>query len=44
LCNFLHSSVTSSLLGPNTLLKTQFSIPLRGNVNWTYNSVKHNTN
>jgi hypothetical protein len=25
LCNFLHSSVTSSLLGPNILLSTLFS-------------------
>src|SRR5215469_12322131 len=25
LCNFLHSPVTSSLLGPNTLLNTLFS-------------------
>jgi hypothetical protein len=25
LCNFLHFSVTSSLLGPNTLLSTLFS-------------------
>src|SRR5215475_2028009 len=25
LCSFLHSSVTSSLLGPNTLLSTLFS-------------------
>ena len=25
LCSFLHSPVTSSLLGPNTLLSTQFS-------------------
>src|SRR5215510_700523 len=25
LCNFLHSPVTSSLLGPNTLLSTLFS-------------------
>jgi len=24
-CNFLHSPVTSSLLGPNTLLNTLFS-------------------
>jgi hypothetical protein len=25
LCNFLHSPVTSSLLGPNILLRTLFS-------------------
>ena len=29
LCNFLHSPVTSSLLGPNTLLNTLFSNTLR---------------
>ena len=28
LCNFLHSPVTSSLLGPNTFLNTLFSITL----------------
>ena len=30
LCNLLHSPVTSSLLGPNILLNTMFSITLRG--------------
>jgi hypothetical protein len=29
LCNFLHSPVTSSLLGPNILLRTLFSNILR---------------
>ena len=35
LCNFLHSPVTSSLLGPNTLLKTLFSntLSLRSSLN-----------
>ena len=35
LCNFLHSSVTSSLLGPNTLLSTLFSntLSLRSSLN-----------
>src|SRR5215469_15354117 len=35
LCNFLHSSVTSSLLGPNTLLNTLFSntLSLRSSLN-----------
>jgi hypothetical protein len=29
LCNFLHSPVTSALLGPNILLRTLFSNTLR---------------
>ena len=35
LCNFLHSPVTSSLLGPNTLLNTLFSntLSLRSSLN-----------
>ena len=35
LCNFLHSPVTSSLLGPNTLLNTIFSntLSLRSSLN-----------
>jgi len=35
LCNFLHSLVTSSLLGPNTLLNTLFSntLSLRSSLN-----------
>jgi hypothetical protein len=35
LCNFLHSPVTSSLLGPNTLLSTLFSntLSLRSSLN-----------
>jgi hypothetical protein len=35
LCNFLHSPVTSSLLGPNTLLSTLFSytFSLRSSLN-----------
>jgi hypothetical protein len=37
LCNFLHSPVTSSLLGPNILLITLFSntLSLRSSLNFT---------
>ena len=38
LCNFLHSSLTSSLLGPNTLLNTLFSntLSLSSSLNVSY--------
>jgi hypothetical protein len=36
LCNFLHSPVTSSLLGPNTLLSALFSFYI---LNIFFNSV-----